>query len=185
MLTRLREATQELHTQIEHENLANRIMDHSISLEEYKLLLLQNYLAYKITESEIKPHLSGWDSDKSSRLAKDLNNLKVETGITENFAQKFNVNNKFEALGAAYVLEGSALGGMQIAKELSACKALLDLPPQHFFVADRKSMEGWNIFLKRIRNTEFSEAETEQAAEKARHTFRLFREVFRFSYKII
>lgn len=178
MLTSLREATRELHNEIEQENLANRIMDHSISLEEYKLLLLQNFIAYKVTESEIRKELFGWDSDKSDRLKKDLENLQANLSIAAEFEDKFKINNEAEALGAAYVLEGSALGGMQIAKELPRCKSLSELPQQHFFVSNRKFMEGWNIFLKKIRNTEFSEEEKEQAAIKAQETFIFFREVF-------
>lgn len=185
MLSRLREGTRELHNEIEKENLANRIMDHSISLEAYKLLLLQNYTAYKITESEINQQLPGWKSDKSSRLKKDLDNLEVDIRFAAEFEQKFQLKNEAEALGAAYVLEGSALGGMQIAKELPLCSSLTMLSPQHFFVSNRKSMEGWNIFLKKIRNSHFSEEEKDQAVYKARETFVFFRDIFRFSFNLV
>ena len=53
MLQTLREQTATLHKEIEKDNTAGLIMDHSITLEEYKLLLLQNYLAYKIVEDEM------------------------------------------------------------------------------------------------------------------------------------
>ena len=46
-----------MHTDIEKDNTANKIMDHSISLEDYKLLLFQNFLAYKAAESEIEKFL--------------------------------------------------------------------------------------------------------------------------------
>lgn len=181
MLERLRSATEELHREIEKDNLAAKIIDHSISLREYKLLLLQNYIAYKISEKEIEKHLPNWESDKSDRLEKDLEVLKVDTGIYKDFEPHFKVNSYAEALGAAYVLEGSALGGMQIGKALANCPALEELPSQHFFTPNREAMQGWNDFLKLIRNSEFSEEEKEAAALKAQETFKFFGLVFELS----
>lgn len=179
MLTILREATKQLHEEIEHDNLAAKIMSHEISIHEYKLLLLQNYIAYKITEDQISQHLDDWESDKSLRLKKDLENLNVNTSVLTHFENNFSVNNQMEAIGAAYVVEGSALGGMQIAKELPHCKNLSQIDKPHFFAPERKSMEGWNIYLKRLRNSEFSEEEKDIAAQKAQETFRFFGEVFK------
>ncbi len=179
MLTILRESTKQLHEQIEQDNLASKIMSHKISLEEYKLLLLQNYIAYKITEEQISQHLDNWKSDKSLRLKKDLDSLNVDTSVLAHFKDGFSISNKTEALGATYVVEGSALGGMQISKELSHCPNLSGLDKPHFFTPERKSMEGWNMFLKRLRNSEFSEEEKNIAAQKAQDTFRFFGEVFK------
>ncbi|WP_081210168.1 biliverdin-producing heme oxygenase [Salegentibacter sediminis] len=178
MLTKLREATKQLHEEIEQDNLASKIMSHEISLEEYKLLLLQNYIAYKITEEQINLHLDNWNSDKSRRLKKDLDSLRVDTSVIANFSNRLSIQNKTEALGAAYVVEGSALGGMQISKEIPHCPELSEIQKPYFFTSDRKSMEGWNIFLKRLRNSEFSEEEKEISAQKARDTFKFFHEVF-------
>lgn len=179
MLENLREATQQLHRDIEQDNLAALIMTHNISVDEYKLLLLQNYIAYKFTEAEIEKQFPQWTSDKSTRLMKDLDNLNVDTSIAAEFENKFNINNEAEALGATYVLEGSALGGMQIAKEIQNCTSLSHLEPQNFFTPGRKSMEGWNIFLKRLRQSEFSEEEVFAASKKAQETFIFFGEVFK------
>ena len=184
MLENLREATQQLHKDIEQDNLAALIMTHNISVDEYKLLLLQNYIAYKFTEAEIEKHFPDWSSDKSTRLKKDLENLNVDTSIAAEFENKFSINNEAEALGATYVLEGSALGGMQIAKEIQHCTSLSHLQPQHFFTPERKSMEGWNIFLKKLRHSEFSEKEVIAASKKAQDTFVFFGAIFRFSFKL-
>lgn len=185
MLTILREATKQLHEEIEQDNLAAKIMSHEISLEEYKLLLLQNYIAYKITEEQISQHLDNWESDKSLRLKKDLDSLNVDTSIIANFKDSLKISNKTEAIGATYVLEGSALGGMQISKELPHCKKLSETAKPHFFTPERKSMEGWNIFLKRLRNSEFSEEEKKMAAQKARETFIFFGEVFKLDMSAV
>ncbi|MDR9457447.1 MAG: biliverdin-producing heme oxygenase [Salegentibacter sp.] len=183
MLTTLREATKQLHEEIEQDNLAAKIMSHEISLEEYKLLLLQNYIAYKITEEQISNHLDNWKSDKSLRLKKDLDSLNVDTSVLGDFKNRFSIKNKTEAIGATYVVEGSALGGMQISKELPYCQNLSEIEKPHFFTPERKSMEGWNIFLKGLRNSEFSEEEKHITAQKAQETFKFFAEVFKLELK--
>lgn len=179
MLTTLREATRRLHEEIEKDNLAAKIMTHQIGLDQYKLLLLQNYIAYKITEEQIRPYLDHWESDKSLRLKQDLDTLDVDTSVLALFKNRFHIHNTSQAIGAAYVVEGSALGGMQIAKELPHCHHLSSIGKPCFFTAERKSMEPWNRFLKRLRNSDFSEEEKAIAANKAKDTFRFFGSVFK------
>ena len=72
MIQRLKEATRELHEQVEAQNLAKQIMDHSIDLETYKLLLLQNFTAYQATETAIKQVLPEYSGKKHKQLQKDL-----------------------------------------------------------------------------------------------------------------
>ena len=182
MLDHLREETKVLHEEIEKDNLAAGIMTHQISLEEYKLLLLQNYLAYRQIEEQVRPYLVNWDSTKSSRLKQDLDNLNVNAeGIP---TPSLKISNEAQAFGAAYVLEGSALGGMMIAKEIPNCVALADLPKQSFFSPEREHMQGWNDFLKRVRNSEFSQLEIEQAGRKAKETFQFFHQIFQTTPEI-
>ncbi|CAL66922.1 biliverdin-producing heme oxygenase [Christiangramia forsetii] len=175
MLNSIREETKELHANIEKYNIANKIMDHSIKLEEYKLLLFQNYMAYKAAESEIKKFLPDYSTDKTDRLTQDLENL----GITDlNFKLDFICENEAEAIGAAYVVEGSAMGGMLIGKEVKNCKSLSTLPSQFFFNGERSGMAGWNDYLKFMRSRNFSEQEISIATSKAKDTFLLFKEAF-------
>lgn len=121
MLSELRESTAELHEQIERENAAGRIMDHSISIEQYKNLLFQNYVAYAISEKEISSHLPNYVGNKHEELKKDLKELNVITEITSFPGDKFSCNSEVEALGAAYVVEGSAMGGMVISRNIKKC----------------------------------------------------------------
>ena len=179
MINKLRNATQDLHREIEKDNLAGLITSHNIEMEDYKLLLLQNYTAYKITEAEIAEFLPGFKPVKSSYLEKDLKNLNINTTHDPSFANDFKIKNKAEAYGAAYVVEGSALGGMMISKEIKNCENLSGIPEQHFFNGNRRNVKGWNQFLKELRNTNFSEEEENQAIEKAKETFNFFGKVFR------
>lgn len=179
MLNKLRKSTKKLHEDLEKENLAGKIISHEISLEDYKLLLLQNYIAYKITEAEISKFIPSYQSDKSDKLAKDLDALEVDKSISEEFHGKFSVDSYEEALGAAYVVLGSALGGMYIAKELPNCPALNGIPQPHFFNGDREGVKSWNKFVKELKAETFTEIQMNEASKKAMETFEFFGFVFK------
>ncbi len=183
MINKLREATGKLHEQVEKENLARFIIDHSISLENYKLLLLQNYVAYAITEKEILRFIPDAQPAKHERLKKDLEELQINSEVLERFEATFSCNSLPEALGAAYVVEGSALGGRLIAIELEECKHLEGLGEPNFFNLNRSNMDGWKRYKKMVENHQLSEEEVLQATQKAQETFRFFMTVFRLTSK--
>ncbi len=178
MLSKLREATTVLHKEIEVGNLAGKIMDHSISMEDYKLLLLQNYVCYKVVEHHILAYLPNFSCIKSIQLEKDLRQLNVDTSIYKRYEEQFNCNSKSEALGAAYVVEGSVLGGMMIAKELEKCENLSTISEHHFFNGDRKNVSGWKMFCNQLKAKEFTQIEQNEATQKAKETFQFFGKVF-------
>lgn len=178
MISKLREETTQLHKEIEKDNLAGLIMNHSITLDQYKTLLLQNYISYKVAEKSIQAFLKDFDTSKSDQLLKDLHSLNVDPLVLKEFEDSISCNNRVEALGAAYVLEGSVLGGMMIAKELKECKELAEIKTHYFFNGDRSNVSGWKKFLKLVNSEEFSEAEKMQAANKAKDTFKFFGNVF-------
>ena len=174
MLNRLREATTLLHEQIEKDNLAGKILDQSISFQEYKCLLSQNFLAYKIVESEIAPFAPDKVDFKYRSLEKDLVNLQVPIPHIANTNLRFSCSNLAESLGAEYVVEGSALGGVLISKELRRCPFYTRMQPPEFFNGDPEKMKSWRNFLKKVKSSNFSEAEISDAVNKAKETFILF-----------
>lgn len=179
MLDELRSATKELHDQLEKENLAQYIVNHKITLEEYKLLLLQNYIAYKITETEIQQYIPNYNSEKSAQLYLDLKELEVPNIATTSLEQGFQLNSYEEALGAAYVVLGSALGGVYISKEISKCPQLVDIPKPHFFNGNRGGVKAWNKFVKELKAKDFSEGQIDTATKKACETFEFFSLIFK------
>ncbi|MBI6119819.1 biliverdin-producing heme oxygenase [Salegentibacter maritimus] len=174
MLNNLRDSTKKLHEDLEKENLAGQIISNDISLENYKLLLLQNYISYKITEDEIVKFIPTYKSDKSEKLAKDLEGLEVDASIYKEFKPEFALNSYEEALGAAYVVLGSALGGMYISKEVPNCRSLQGIPGPHFFSRDRDGVKSWNTFVKELKSKEFTEIQIKEASGKAKETFEFF-----------
>lgn len=175
ILNRLREETAELHKELEKDNLANKIMDHSISPDEYKTLLIQNFIAYSKAETEIAKYLPNSNTDKTDRLRADLNAMSVNK---LDFDLDFSCKNEAEAIGAAYVIEGSAMGGMIIGKEIKNCDSLERFSEQQFFNGNRSNVKNWNEYLKFLRSREFTDAEVEAASKKAKETFLLFKEAF-------
>ncbi len=177
MIKRLKEETRILHEEIEAQNLAKQIMDHSIRLETYQLLLLQNYIAYRETEKEIQKFIPGYAGKKHLQLKQDLKQLNVSAEIPLENAI-FECHSKAEALGAAYVVEGSALGGLLLAKNIKNCTALAGIEQHYFFNGDKNNLHDWNNFKEELENYEFSKIEEEEAIEKAKETFRFFKTVF-------
>ncbi len=183
MIERLREETRLLHEEIEKENLASRIMDHSIDVETYKLLLLQNYLAYRSTENAIFEYLPEMQPGKYLQLEKDLFALKVPFSDIS-FSTDFECNNRAEAFGAAYVVEGSALGGMLIARNLKNCPGLKEVERFHFFSGSKAGLESWKRFKNELEAQNFSEAEVQLSIQKARDTFLFFKKVFSTTFAV-
>lgn len=181
MIQRLKEVTRELHKQVEAQNLAKQIMDHSIALETYKLLLLQNFIAYQATETAVKQFLPWYSGKKHKQLQQDLDRLGVPVEIPSS-TDSFECHSKAEALGAAYVVEGSALGGMLIAKNLQKCEGLASVDKHHFFNGDKENLKDWHSFKTVLEQYDFSEAEENEALEKAKNTFRFFQTIFNKKY---
>lgn len=177
IIQRLKEETRSLHEQIEEQNLAKQIMDHSIEVETYKLLLLQNYIAYRETETEIQKFLPVYAGKKHLQLKQDLEQLNVPTEIpVENVI--FECHSTAEALGTAYVVEGSALGGLLLARNIEKCNSLAAIERHHFFNGEKANLQDWKLFKEALESYEFSEIEEEEAIEKAKDTFRFFEHVF-------
>ncbi|MDT0644682.1 biliverdin-producing heme oxygenase [Zunongwangia sp. F363] len=174
MLTELRKATAVLHEQLEKENNAKLILNHTITPEQYKELLYQNYIAYYCTEKEISRQLQDYRESKYLALEKDLKALNIPAKVPASIAQKFSCNSEIEALGAAYVVEGSAMGGKIISKNLTECSKLSHIKNHYFFSGKREDIKSWRAFTKKLESRSFSDEEIRTAQSKARETFRFF-----------
>lgn len=173
MTERLKSETRELHEEIEKCTLAKYILDHSIDLQMYKLLLWQNYVAYAVTENEVAPFIDNYYAEKHLQLKEDLLALGVQPIIPAEIPF-FKCSTKAEAYGTAYVIEGSGLGGMLLAKSLKQCQQLQHIKKHHFFNGDKAALESWKSFEKQLNCQNFTEKEKEKVVEKAKDTFRFF-----------
>lgn len=182
MLLQLKEATQTAHHQAEINNLARFIMDHTITDTQYKSLLLHNYQAYYAIESYINEHQQHLPDllqnlvsfEKSNKIKKDLQNLSVEIPSVKNFEIAKTHNIRASVLGAMYVMEGSMMGGMLLAKHLKNCKNLSQTT-SIFYGGDPKAhRQRWTAFKEGVDSVSCTQQEIDVAVTTAQYTFSLF-----------
>ena len=178
MTERLKKETRELHEEVERSTIARDILNHSIDRNSYKLLLYQNYIAYAVTENVVAACLENYSPNKHQRLKQDLAYFNVQPKIPAGIPL-FECHNSAEAYGAAYVIEGSTLGGMLISRNLQKCQHLKDIENHYFFNGDKTAIESWNQFKAELNSQDFTEVQQKQAIEKAKETFQFFGEILK------
>jgi heme oxygenase len=182
VLQRLRVETRPAHERLE-KNID--LLGRKWTLEFYRHLLEKFYGFYFIVEPPIFAHsqweLTGIDSNmrrKTHLLSQDLKFLGLKSKeitdlpvcknapIAETFAQ---------ALGCAYVFEGSTLGGQVITRHL---QRELAIEPNHgasFFTSyGRKVGSMWHDFTNVLNSCELSEADENSLVQYACTTFDSF-----------
>ena len=125
----LKTACHQDHMQIREGEGAQKIMQHTLSEDEYIDGLLINYLFHFHLEKEIEQHLPAvwkkeldWEKRKKIHyIQRDLKQFNKEHLLEELMKQNIDfiqVNTPSEALGILYVMEGTAIGGAIIKRNL-------------------------------------------------------------------
>ncbi len=184
MLQELRAATKPIHDKAETLSLASKIIDHTITKDEYKQLLLQHFKIYSAVETFViknkallpNPICTYAGKLKSSKLKQDL---KENYGICEfDLPQITPIQLPAtlpSILGALYVIEGSMLGGLLIKKNLQECVQLNFITEHYFFNDHTKDViSKWKSFCAYIESTSFDKEEITMATYAAEETFTIF-----------
>lgn len=119
----LRTQTYPQHKALEAQPHFARIMNPQVSLNDYKALLTLLYQFHAQAEPALNDALKNKPSSNILRprlelLASDLKSQDLPIPCTASF--KLDLNDEASALGAVYVIEGSALGGQIIARHLQS-----------------------------------------------------------------
>ncbi len=184
MLNYLKQGTETLHREVEKSNLAKYILDHSITLELYKKLLIQNYHSYLTIEEQLGQNIavvndnlqSFIDTEKSDKLWRDIKGISSFAQELNPIETNFFITSEAEAIGALYVIEGSMLGGLLISKHLQQCESLQLIKTHHFFKSNPKnSMKRWKNFSETVNNIKFSDGDREKAIVSAQKSFLIFK----------
>ncbi|MGB5942650.1 MAG: biliverdin-producing heme oxygenase [Leeuwenhoekiella sp.] len=188
MLRQLKIQTTKLHLQAEEKNKAKFIIDHSISYEDYCLLLQENNSAYTILENYISKYkhllpdnLKAFaDTRKSNALLHDLQaNRCVLVDWDLSSSQMPSAPSCAALVGMLYVIEGSMLGGMYISRHIVKCPQLQHLPPQTFFNGNAKDItRRWKSFSEAVGGLTWSDAEVNEAIAAAKMSFDIFNQVY-------
>jgi len=188
---KLREGTQELHDQAEAGNLQDKMVNGTLSKEEFAAFIAQ----MKLVHAALEPALSS-ASTTDSRIAKifdddhirigkieqDLVDLEWEEDITPlpatdrfvNYVHEKIDTNPIALVGVLYVEEGATNGNKYIAKKLIPAlglgegKALGFLDPH----GDEQRTK-WNRFKETLNELDLSEEEEATCVESAQETFRM------------
>lgn len=187
ILELLKKNTKELHDEAEKYNDAYKILNHTITKDEYKELLITNYYSYKPIENFLWKYKSDLpealidfaDFSKSEKLALDLEGLDVYVSDLE--IPSFGENEYYSVsklYGMLYVIEGSMMGGMLIAKQLEKCTELDFIAKHHFFNRDIDAiMNRWKTFRSGLENLDLSMHEMLETTKGANLTFDFFKQV--------
>jgi len=124
----LRTQTSDKHKELESSMFVNEIMNSSLSIGDYKKLLIVNYIIHYKLEKKLADMLDAGifkklemhNRFKLAALEKDLDYWAIDPASLPDLDFDLFVpkNNNAEVLGALYVLEGATLGGNVIRKQI-------------------------------------------------------------------
>lgn len=172
-------------TRMAHADLEGRVIPSIKAIntyEGYRRLLEMMYGFYQPLEQQIdafvnEENMPGYgERRKASLLIQDItvlnNNMPVvperictELPVIESYAQ---------AIGAMYVLEGSALGGKIIAGMIQKRVEEVDAALYFFTGYGEKAMEMWNAFKEQVNNG-IQNDKKEEVIQAANDTFTAFK----------
>lgn len=175
ILQRLREETRQ-----EHQSLEKKLIPYIKSInsnDSYARLLQMFYSYYQPVEKAINSELDELDirdlheRRKSAAIEEDMSVLGVKKeDVPADFAPE--IDSKFRALGALYVLEGSTLGGKVIAEIIAKNNPAFSHNTFHFFNAyGEKTMEKWKSFQQSIDNYTEVQVNIDEIVAGAANTF--------------
>ena len=185
---RLKSVTKVNHDELESLMFVDEIMNKTLSVEQYKILLTTNYIIHAELESALHEHLSAdvqakLQIDNRSKLAAlqlDLDEMQIRQEELEALDLSFLQieHSNAASLGAMYVLEGATLGGHVIYKKLKANPAFERLNLNYYAVYQQNLMPNWLSFVEVI-NSSVPESEFETAERAALQMFNHIADVSR------
>ncbi len=183
IMLRLRQETRPNHDAVEKASHSHKIMDNSLTVEDYKKLIVVNYRFHEVMEPFLAENLNGAKEDikfdnrhKTPLLKQDLLDLGYSEEEIANWPKwelGFELPNEEAALGAMYVLEGATLGGAVIKKQLANNQNLTHIEEMHYYGCyGREIGEQWKSFGAYLANRVEQKPDTGDAVvQAAKDTF--------------
>jgi heme oxygenase len=169
----LRSATQGPHERLHlHAGFA-AVKDGTISISDYRALLMRLYGFYEPFERAI-----GADPVRTQWLMADLASLGTEVATFDHnrFCRDFpRYDNPARRLGARYVVEGSALGGRQLYRGLDSLFGKQANGGRSFFAGHGTDTgKAWNCFLGQLESVGPEPSARAEVIDAAVETFVIF-----------
>lgn len=162
ILTALRTATRADHDRLEAMTLGDRIMDGSLTLDEYERIVdwqRRSHLA-------LEPLVDGFRTDRYA-YRRRFPDGAADAGTSP--------ADRATAVGTLYVLEGSSLGGSMIYRKLLENPALAPAAPFAFYRDQADwGISQWRDLMAYLQEQPFNEEETARAVAAAHAAFGRF-----------
>ncbi|MVN23267.1 biliverdin-producing heme oxygenase [Mucilaginibacter arboris] len=180
----LKQATSKQHHDLEQLMLVDKIMNGTLSAEEYQKILQTNYIIHACFEQQLfesldqnlQNELNINNRIKLPALLKDLQELDIDAPETEfNSKNLILIGSNAAVLGAMYVLEGATLGGNVIVKKLKVNANLqkFNLGFHYYQVYAASLITNWKNFLQ-VLNTRVDASAYNQSIRSALTLFEYF-----------
>lgn len=174
--SKLKLATSQAHTDIESNPVLARLTSSDLTREQYTGILLRYFgffdpLEDRLQETHVKQIVPDFSSRlRANRIASDLLSLglsDVELREAPRCENLPDVSSLSRAMGVLYVIEGSRLGGMLIAKHLKQLD-FYNEDAASFFTEDPQAVSArWKSFIEILETrTDFDESQVVAAAKE-------------------
>ena len=190
LMARLKEDTRQAHERLDHLPYHKALFSQELSLSRYAQQLVcwhEFVFALELTLEDSRcvalRGLNALRTPKSPWLAADLEALRRRLGrlpsptssarMYARYLDTLVIEESFELLGHLYVMEGSALGGMVLKKQLAAQLPELDDEQGLRFYSGhgRATMPIWGEFKAAVDALELSQRQQDQVIQEANRAF--------------
>ncbi len=175
LLAQLRTATRPLHDDLDGAPISTSVTDGTLTAEDYRTLIEWQLKAHLVAEHG----LADFDWPGEYRYVARLPALRGEAAqlrIGEPKVESLPAPRSLaEAVGRAYVLEGSSLGGNMILGQLKSNERLADAAPFAFYDFQRREgLRQWRQFTAFAKTLDLIAAEEAESRAAAVETFKVF-----------
>lgn len=189
IIERIKNETKECHRKLELAAGSSSIMNGELTLNEYKDLLIVNYIFNHLIEKQISrfpelindEQLDVFKRIKTDWLKDDLNDLNIDATKYDNYFHPKEIDFSYmDILACLYLSEGSTLGGQVINRALKNNPKLNDIGNTVFYngygIETGTMWKNFLVFLVKRVNTENDENDMIEATIKA---YTLFESIFK------
>jgi len=191
LVSTLRKLAEQDHLKIKEGFYAEKIMKGVLTLQDYKILILANRIFHGKVQSLISPFFNDYPEyqlkkrNKIPALAQDLAQLNITEVFNDyQFEESLKIDSFWQALGAAYVVEGTAIGGAIIRKKLLANKNITKSVSINFYGCYQKELSPlWKSFLSFLeeKSKTASKEQIDETVNKAKEIFLFYEHSIRKS----
>lgn len=179
-LQEVKNTTRPWHDAMEAVALSDKIAAGTLSLSEYRAIILGHYVFHNEAETlllanhalqDLEP-LAFAERRKRNLLAKDVEMLHLAS-LCFDFYLDICVGSLARALGCMYVMEGATLGGTVIERSLRQVSEIVDSGAMHYYGCYGKQTGiRWKQFKETVAQQVVSEEDKQAFIETATATFR-------------